>query len=72
MFSDLFIVALLSGKHKDEMDCAFWDVVAITAADSEQKEAFEMQIEDKLHRREIPSGVPYHVFSDPPGPKIGN
>ncbi|KAM4022466.1 fucose-1-phosphate guanylyltransferase [Anomaloglossus baeobatrachus] len=51
---------------------AFWDVVVITAADSRQERAYHRQIADKLARRELPLGVRYHVFSDPPGPKIGN
>ncbi|KAM4722354.1 fucose-1-phosphate guanylyltransferase [Rhinophrynus dorsalis] len=50
----------------------FWDVVVITAADKQQELAYEQQIADKLTRKELPLGVRYHVFSDPPGPKIGN
>ncbi|XP_077133446.1 fucose-1-phosphate guanylyltransferase isoform X3 [Ranitomeya variabilis] len=50
----------------------FWDVVVITAADRQQERAYHRQIADKLARRELPLGVRYHVFSDPPGPKIGN
>ncbi|KAG8548926.1 hypothetical protein GDO81_023484 [Engystomops pustulosus] len=49
----------------------FWDVVVITAADARQEGAYRQQIADKLARRELPLGVRYHVFSDPPGPKIG-
>ncbi|XP_029106591.1 fucose-1-phosphate guanylyltransferase [Scleropages formosus] len=50
----------------------FWDVVVVTAVDEEQKRAFEAQISGKLRRKELPLGVRYHVFADPPGPKIGN
>ncbi|KAL1023137.1 hypothetical protein UPYG_G00036850 [Umbra pygmaea] len=50
----------------------FWDLVVLTAADNEQREAYELQISEKLGRKEIPYGIPYHVFSDPPGAKIGN
>ncbi|XP_073500001.1 fucose-1-phosphate guanylyltransferase [Phyllobates terribilis] len=50
----------------------FWDVVVITAADRQQERAYHRQIADKVARRELPLGVRYHVFSDPPGPKIGN
>ncbi|XP_028299872.1 fucose-1-phosphate guanylyltransferase [Gouania willdenowi] len=50
----------------------FWDVVLVTAVDQSQKEAYELQIRDKLIRKEIPLGVHYKVLSDPPGPKIGN
>ncbi|CAI9569060.1 unnamed protein product, partial [Staurois parvus] len=50
----------------------FWDVIVITAADKQQERAYQQQIADKLARKELPLGVRYHVFSDPPGPKIGN
>ncbi|XP_066453884.1 fucose-1-phosphate guanylyltransferase isoform X1 [Eleutherodactylus coqui] len=50
----------------------FWDVVVITAADRQQERAYQRQIADKVARKELPLGVRYHVFSDPPGPKIGN
>ncbi|KAJ7993550.1 hypothetical protein DPEC_G00273570 [Dallia pectoralis] len=50
----------------------FWDLVVLTAVDEDQREAYELQISEKLKRGEIPQGIPYHVFSDPPGPKIGN
>ncbi|XP_069551136.1 fucose-1-phosphate guanylyltransferase [Brachyistius frenatus] len=50
----------------------FWDVVVVTAADGGQKEAYELQISEKVDRRELPAGVHYKVFSDPPGSKIGN
>uniref|UniRef100_W5M6G5 Serine/threonine-protein kinase TNNI3K n=1 Tax=Lepisosteus oculatus TaxID=7918 RepID=W5M6G5_LEPOC len=50
----------------------FWDVVIITAADDRQRAAYELQVAEKLQRKELPLGLPYHVFADPPGPKIGN
>ncbi|KAM8934256.1 fucose-1-phosphate guanylyltransferase [Pelodytes ibericus] len=50
----------------------FWDVVVITAADRPQESAYQQQLADKLALKELPLGVQYHVFSDPPGPKIGN
>ncbi|XP_025930265.1 fucose-1-phosphate guanylyltransferase [Apteryx rowi] len=50
----------------------FWDVVALTAADAQQGSAYEQQLAEKLRRKELPLGVRYHVFVDPPGPKIGN
>ncbi|NXJ79429.1 FPGT guanylyltransferase, partial [Trogon melanurus] len=34
--------------------------------------AYRQQLAEKLRRRELPLGVRYHVFEDPPGPKIGN
>ncbi|XP_061593613.1 fucose-1-phosphate guanylyltransferase [Cololabis saira] len=50
----------------------FWDVVVVTAVDGSQREAYERQISDKIHRKELPLGTQYKVFSDPPGSKIGN
>lgn len=61
----------IRGCSKDELGDRFWDVVVLTTGDEEQREAFELQIESKLQRGEIPHGLPYHVFSDPPGPKAG-
>ncbi|KAM6264480.1 fucose-1-phosphate guanylyltransferase isoform 2-T2 [Spheniscus humboldti] len=49
----------------------FWDVVAVTAADAEQALAYRQQLAEKLSRKELPLGARYHVFVDPPGPKIG-
>ncbi|XP_054835601.1 fucose-1-phosphate guanylyltransferase [Eublepharis macularius] len=50
----------------------FWDVVVITAVDKNQEIAYQQQLSEKLKRKELPLGVHYHVFVDPPGPKIGN
>ncbi|XP_070816807.1 fucose-1-phosphate guanylyltransferase [Chaetodon trifascialis] len=50
----------------------FWDVVVLTAVDVSQREAYELQIHEKVDRKELPLGVHYKVFSDPPGTKIGN
>ncbi|XP_033936832.1 fucose-1-phosphate guanylyltransferase [Pseudochaenichthys georgianus] len=50
----------------------FWDVVVLTAVDENQREAYELQIRKKLLRKELPVGVQYKVFADPPGSKIGN
>ncbi|XP_070687861.1 fucose-1-phosphate guanylyltransferase [Pempheris klunzingeri] len=50
----------------------FWDVVVVTAVDGSQMEAYELQISEKVDRKELPLGVHYKVFSDPPGSKIGN
>jgi len=44
----------------------------LTTADDDQKTAYELQIQQKLNQKEIPSGLPYHVYSDPPGAKAGN
>ncbi|XP_019383941.1 PREDICTED: fucose-1-phosphate guanylyltransferase isoform X1 [Gavialis gangeticus] len=50
----------------------FWDVVVITAADKKQEFAYKKQLSEKLRRKELPLGVDYCVFVDPPGQKIGN
>ncbi|CAL8348190.1 unnamed protein product [Gadus morhua 'NCC'] len=50
----------------------FWDLVIVTAVDASQRVAYELQIKDKIARKELPLGVEYKVFSDPPGAKIGN
>lgn len=50
----------------------FWDVVVVTAVDERQKDAYELQIREKRERKELPLGIDYRVFSDPPGFKIGN
>ncbi|NXV20931.1 FPGT guanylyltransferase, partial [Cepphus grylle] len=34
--------------------------------------AYRRQLAEKLRGRELPLGARYHVFVDPPGPKIGN
>uniref|UniRef100_A0A3P9INQ5 Fucose-1-phosphate guanylyltransferase n=1 Tax=Oryzias latipes TaxID=8090 RepID=A0A3P9INQ5_ORYLA len=60
----------LRGREVQSGD--FWDVVVVTAVDGGQKEAYEAQISEKIDRRELPLGTTYKVFSDPPGPKIGN
>ncbi len=49
----------------------FWDVVVVTAVDESQKDAYELQISEKADRKELPVGIQYKVFSDPPGSKIG-
>lgn len=43
----------------------------MTAVDRSQKEAYELQISEKVERKELPLGTHYKVFSDPPGSKIG-
>lgn len=61
----------LRGKVPSEVDIAFWDAVVISAADEDQATAFREQIAQRKERNLIPL-VPYHVFSDPPGPKVGS
>ena len=60
------------GKDVKESDIIFWDVVVVTAVDKKQLVAYELQIEAKLTRGELPKGVVYKIVSDPAGPKIGN
>ncbi|XP_077463169.1 fucose-1-phosphate guanylyltransferase [Stigmatopora argus] len=56
-----------------DVSCAsFWDVVVVTAADEKQKDAYELQVKEKLGRKELPLGIDYKIFSDPAGCKIGN
>ncbi|KAJ8375218.1 hypothetical protein SKAU_G00057980 [Synaphobranchus kaupii] len=59
-------------RGRDVQTGEFWDLVVVTAADEDQKDAYELQISEKLRRNELPLGIPYHVFADPLGPKIGN
>ncbi|XP_054645697.1 fucose-1-phosphate guanylyltransferase [Dunckerocampus dactyliophorus] len=60
----------LRGRQVDA--CEFWDVVVVTAMDERQKDAYEDKIRRKLGDIVLPLGIPYKVFSDPPGCKIGN
>lgn len=67
-FDDSFFFV---GKDKNSNNCKFWDVVVITTADNAQKRVFELQIESKRKRNELPLNLPIYVVADPPGPKIG-
>ncbi|XP_069088542.1 fucose-1-phosphate guanylyltransferase [Pleurodeles waltl] len=59
-------------RGKEVQTGEFWDVVVITAVDKEQELAYQQQVAEKRNRKELPLGVRYHVFADPPGAKIGN
>ncbi|KAJ3599776.1 hypothetical protein NHX12_033732 [Muraenolepis orangiensis] len=59
-------------RGKEVRPGQFWDLVVVTAVDESQRVAYELQITDKVSRQELPLGVDYKVFSDPPGPKVGN
>lgn len=59
-------------RGREVQQGAFWDLVIITAVDESQREAYELQIREKVQRKELPLGPHYRVFSDPPGAKIGN
>ena len=69
MQQNLQIFDSIRGK---EVNIPFWDIVVITALDEGQRNAYDLQLKSKLARGELPLGVKYHVFYDPPGPKIGN
>ena len=59
-------------RGREVGDIPFWDIIVITALDESQRDAYDIQLQAKLSRGELPLGVKYHVFYDPPGPKIGN
>ncbi|CAL1277663.1 unnamed protein product [Larinioides sclopetarius] len=61
----------LRGKKIDLSQTPFWDAVIISASDSSQEKGYQLQIQEKQERREVPLSIPFHVFSDPPGYKIG-
>ncbi|XP_005795797.1 fucose-1-phosphate guanylyltransferase [Xiphophorus maculatus] len=63
---------LNSLRGREVLPGEFWDVVAVTAVDGSQKEAYELQIREKVEGKELPVGAQYKVFSDPSGCKIGN
>lgn len=65
-------IKLFDSIRGKEPSMPFWDIVVISACDETQKEAFTIQLEAKQQSNELPLGVDFHVFSDPPGPKIGN
>lgn len=50
----------------------FWDAIVISASDESQIKGYKMQISSKQSRKEMPLTVPFHIFADPPGYKIGN
>lgn len=65
-------VKLFDSIRGKEPSMPFWDIIVISACDESQREAYNIQIEAKKKRNELPLGVDYQVFADPPGPKIGN
>jgi fucose-1-phosphate guanylyltransferase len=48
-----------------------WDCIVISAADEEQKACFEMQLNAKINKGDIPSEIKYLVIADPPGVALG-
>ncbi|KAM9848566.1 fucose-1-phosphate guanylyltransferase [Aulostomus maculatus] len=58
-------------RGRDVQPGKFWDVVVLTSVDENQRDAYELQLKEKLERKELPL-IDYKVISDPPGCKIGN
>ncbi|GFS58884.1 fucose-1-phosphate guanylyltransferase [Nephila pilipes] len=61
----------MRGKTVDSAHSLFWDAVIISASDSSQEKGYEIQILEKQQKGDLPLSVPFHVFADPPGYKIG-
>ena len=55
-----------------ESTTPFWDIVVLSALDGAQKHLYEIQLKEKLARKELPLSPVYHVFHDPVGVKVGN
>ncbi|GFQ97365.1 fucose-1-phosphate guanylyltransferase [Trichonephila clavata] len=62
---------VIRGKTVDLSQSLFWDAVIISASDSSQEEGYELQIHEKQQKGELPLSIPFHIFADPPGYKIG-
>ena len=62
---------MVSGGKKDSGVRPFWDVLVLTTIDTLQQEAFQLQIEEKSQRGELPVDLDIHVICDPPGVRIG-
>lgn len=65
-------IKLLDGIRGKEVNFPFWDVVVLSALDHAQQKLYEIQLEEKLQRGELPKTPTYHVFHDPVGVKVGN
>lgn len=50
----------------------FWDCVVISAADVQQKECFQQQIDEKLKNQDICGKTSYFVIEDCPGVALGS
>lgn len=71
MFLPPSLSLLFPFKGREPQPGEFWDAVVVTAVDQSQRQAYDLQIKEKLERKEVPLGIHYKVFSDPPGCKIG-
>ncbi|XP_030836767.1 fucose-1-phosphate guanylyltransferase [Strongylocentrotus purpuratus] len=58
-------------RGKQEINFPYWDIVVITAGDEDQKTAYDLQLQEKLARQQLPLGTKYHVLKDPGNVKIG-
>ena len=50
----------------------FWDIVVITASDKTQCETYEIQVQEKIRNKQLPSFCLYRVYPDPEGVKVGS
>lgn len=57
---------------RKQSDYPFWDAVAFTTTNEEQKFSVERQIDEQLANKDLPVSLPYIVVCDPPGTKIGS
>ena len=61
----------LRGRDLADTSETFWDLVVITAGDSDQEAWYRDQLEMKQQMGDLPLGFPIIAISDPPGPRIG-
>ncbi|KYQ90867.1 fucose-1-phosphate guanylyltransferase [Tieghemostelium lacteum] len=62
---------LLGNNISNDLKSSFWDIIVITAIDEQQKQYYELVINEKIKDAEIPSFIKYLVIADPVGNKIG-
>lgn len=62
-----YYLSLLNNGGKD-----FWDVVVITASNSEQAKIYEKQINYRIKNKLLPLETKYMVISDPDGKRVGS
>ena len=63
---------VLRERTSPDPDTPFWDIVVITASDKMQCETYEIQIQEKIRNKLIPSFCMYRIYPDPEGVKIGS
>ncbi|KAI6659402.1 hypothetical protein LOD99_10821 [Oopsacas minuta] len=62
----------LKRRSSPDPSIPFWDIIVITASDTSQRNAYQLQIEQKMKNKLIPSFCTYRVYPDPVGVKIGS